>query len=517
MPKLTLENLGSVGILTDIPSWKIPNNAFTAVGNMRMEYSAANGFGKYEELADVPTSNPYHIVPFSTGIDYYWVIQCDDKIYAWDGTAFTDISSLVGYAGFDSSLKWSGINMGQILFSNHPNLYPEYWNGDILGQMTPLPYDASNSWSDVDLKCDILRGFKGYGIALGIHDASNYYPHMFKWSHPAAPGTVPSSWDHTITTNRAGENELADQGGKIIDAVALRDAMAVYKENSVWKIDWVGGNNVWSFKPVTHTIGALSSDCISEVKGGHVVFAQDDIYIFDGANIKSIVDAKIRQLLISYINSDYAYNSFIANHRPRKEIWFCFPDGDNEFASKAIIWNWQDNTFSIRDLDAIRHIQRGTLISPPEAWDDNIGIHWDSWIGPWGSRNYESIRQTLLGVSTAAKLVAYDIPLSSSVADFRSFVERTDLVLDDLQNVNIITELWPVVEGTKPLKIEIGSQMTPKGPVTWEQPFTFNPGTDRKISCRSVGALHAYRISSEYKEPWKLTDLEIVYEPTGVR
>jgi hypothetical protein len=142
---------------------------------------------------------------------------------------------------------------------------------------------------------------------------------------------------------------------------------------------------------------------------------------------------------------------------------------------------------------------------------------WDNWIGPWGSRNYDAVRRTILGCDVGADLAAYDVPLESSTPDFRSYVERTDLVIDDLETVNIVTEMWPVIESTKPVKIEIGSQMTPKGPVTWEQPFTFQPGVDRKIACRSLGALHAYRISSETKEPWRLTDIEFHYEPTGVR
>jgi hypothetical protein len=81
-----------------------------------------------------------------------------------------------------------------------------------------------------------------------------------------------------------------------------------------------------------------------------------------------------------------------------------------------------------------------------------------------------------------------------------------------------ITRIYPLVEGSSPLQIRVGSAQRAGGPIRWAGDFrTFIPGVDRKIDVRTTGEVHAYEIKSEGMTFFDLTGMDIEYSLAGGR
>ena len=94
-----------------------------------------------------------------------------------------------------------------------------------------------------------VRAFRSFLVALNLSEAGTPFTRKVKWSTEAAIQTVPSSWDETSSTVDAGEYELADTQGKIVDGLPLGDAFMIYKEDSVYSMTYVGNPFYLCFPP----------------------------------------------------------------------------------------------------------------------------------------------------------------------------------------------------------------------------------------------------------------------------
>ena len=55
-------------------------------------------------------------------------------------------------------------------------------------------------------------------------------------------------------------------------------------------MDFIGGNDVFSFNRVFDKVGLINSNAVVEAEGRHYCFGLDDIYTHDGTSKISIAD-----------------------------------------------------------------------------------------------------------------------------------------------------------------------------------------------------------------------------------
>ena len=97
-------------------------------------------------------------------------------------------------------------------------------------------------------------------------------------------------------------------------------------------------------------------------------------------------------------------------------------------------------------------------------------------------------------------------------------ITRQDLPIGGHEANTTITRIYPLVEGTAPLEIRVGSAQRAGGPIRWAGDFrTFTPGVDRKIDVRTTGETHAYEIRSKGGAFFDLTGMDIEFSPAGQR
>tara|TARA_R110002167_G_scaffold141191_2_gene329326 strand:- start:2210 stop:4441 length:2232 start_codon:yes stop_codon:yes gene_type:complete len=172
-------------------------------------------------------------------------------------------------------------------------------------------------------------------------------------SSVASPGTIPINWDpFAVGAGTADELNLADSG-RITAIRNLRGSPIVYTNNSITQLR-VSGSGLSSI-PVTTEYGAQSQSSVFEFKGNHIVIGSNDIYQFNGtANVTSLSDTRVRKYFFNDLHPTSFRKSKIVRNQQHDEIWIAYPSNSSSnsvgLLDKALVWSYQNNTWTKRDL-----------------------------------------------------------------------------------------------------------------------------------------------------------------------
>ena len=389
---------------------------------------------------------------------------------------------------------------------------------------------ASHSDDDpvfVNVFCKSMRAFRSFLVALNIKRGGVSYPRVVKWSTQAGIQGVPSSWNETTSTVDAGEYELADTKGDILDGLQLRDTFMIYKEDATYSMSFVGTPFIFSFRQLSPTIGAISKNCVAEFDGGHAIFGKGNFYINDGQRLKPILPQKLKEYVFTTIDGAQINKCFVAPDYGRTEILFCFTaDGAlTNHPNKAIVWNYITNTFTIRDLPDLAHIGYGNVGNPTTSttWASTT-TSWAGTTGPW-TMSYDLQDKVLLFADPSnTKLYRDGSGNREADTDMVSYIERTGLSMNeqgqpDHSTVKRISSIWPKmsISGSDSINVYLGTQMSTEGGISWNSPVSFNPNTQSKVSVRGTGKLYAVRFESTTDMNWELDGYSIEVSNVGKR
>ena len=379
----------------------------------------------------------------------------------------------------------------------------------------------------VNVFCKSMRAFRSFLVALNIKRGGVSYPRVVKWSTEAGIQGVPSSWNETTSTVDAGEYELADTKGDILDGLQLRDTFMIYKEDATYSMSFVGTPFIFSFRQLSPTIGAISKNCVAEFDGGHAIFGKGNFYINDGQRLKPILPQKLKEYVFTTIDGAQINKCFVAADYGRTEILFCFTaDGAlTNHPNKAIVWNYITNTFTIRDLPDLAHIGYGNVGNPTTSttWASTT-TSWAGTTGPW-TMSYDLQDKVLLFADPAnTKLYRDGSGNREDTADMVSYIERTGLTMNgqgqpDHTTVKRISSIWPKmsISGSDSINVYLGTQMSTEGGISWNAPVSFDPNTQSKVSVRGTGKLYAVRFESTTDMNWELDGYSIEVDNVGKR
>ena len=91
-----MENIGSVGIITDVPPQQLPLNTWSGGNNVRMLDGYVNKCAGFEEVLATCPVTPYYITPLEAGGNYFWIACGLAKVYVHNGSAWSNITRQTG-------------------------------------------------------------------------------------------------------------------------------------------------------------------------------------------------------------------------------------------------------------------------------------------------------------------------------------------------------------------------------------------------------------------------------------
>lgn len=526
MPIKRLANLGSAGVVQDLSQTELPPQAWTDALNVRFLDNSAHQFlGHGEVYAGAPVI-PYHCAAVNVAGVRYWLYAGLAKLYAVSAaggsTVHTNLTRQTAAVDVDYSgaaNAWTSTSLSGIPVFNPGNVTdpPQAWDLDIAHRFAVLANWPSNTW------CKSLRAYKNQLVALNVTKGSTNYPYMVKWSHPADPGAVPISWDATDPVYDAGEVDLAEGGDPILDGLQLGGTFVIYKEGSVWRMDYAGGVFIEQFTKVSGTSGAMNRNCIVEIdldgSPYHVVLTGSDVIVHNGQGASSVLDKQMRRKLFQLIDVTNYTRCFVFKNPFVNEVFICFPSAGQTVPDMALVWNYKDRTTTFRELPALNHANHGpveTGLSSPWSGD---GAPWDTDSTTWAGADFSPDLSRCMLASNGQKLFLLDSSTAFDGVAPTSFLERRSMPLGSPEGMKTITSLRPRIFGTAgdTLTVKVGGQNDdPYGAPTYDAATTFTIGETLSVDLMSTWRYPAIRIENDGSASrWRLDSLDILYDEGG--
>lgn len=508
MAIVRIPNAGASGLNRDLSQHEMPINAWTDAKNIRFLDGYAYQFLGHGEVYNTPSYAPQHVMPCAVGAQKYWIYASASKCFAVTNTGGVSVHTDITHATPRSGTvnQWTSTLLSGIPILNAgDSSYPMAWDMNLAHKFVDLSnWPASTS-------CKAMRSFKEFMIAMNITKSGSAYPFMVKWSHPAEPGALPSSWDHTDATKLAGEKDIADGYDQIIDGMQLRDSFMVYKENSTWRMDYIGGNYVFSFTKVFGKSGAMNRNCIADIDGYHVVLTNNDVIIHDGTTSSSILDKLTRRWLFQNIDVDNADKCFVFMNPFFNEVYICFPKIGSSSCDSAIVYNYKDKTVSTRELPNATHASYGPVDNGLVASWQQDSAPWDSDLSLWNGPDFvPNASRCILG-SADTKLYMLDASSSFDGVIPSAYLERRGLSLDFPEQIKLVRGIRPRITGSvgNTVLIQIGGQSDPFTEPVWSDVMTHTIGSTIANDCLVSGRYIAVKLATGTAFQWRLDSYDL--------
>jgi hypothetical protein len=461
----------------------------------------------FNPVYDPPSVPPYCLLNAQIGETNYWIYAGSSTTYAVQSTVHTDITHASGLqTNMDVSKFSLGLLNGVPYFNNALN-EPMYWDGNVVNKFVTLP-----GWVATE-SCAALVAHRFHLFALGIDGPAGNFPDQVKWSDAAAPGNVPSTWV-AAPTNEAGDSTLSDTPGAIITGANLRDALMIYKNGSIHRADYIGGQEIYGFRTLFVEAGALSRHAVADINGRHLVVTDGDIVVTDGTNISSIAERRRKRFLFNQIDQDNFQNLVVTYNRAKNEAWICFPESANSLCTRAMIYDVANDAWGDRELPGIAFAANGIIndTASDETWDVDEQV-WDADTSIWNSVNFSlSSRDLVIADPTATRI----LDVGKGAESMRSILSRYSMDFGEGERLKFIKRIHlridadPAVE----FKVRIGTQMATEDSILWGATQTYN-SNQQYANVLAMGRYVSWEISVNNSAPFRITGIDIEYELRG--
>jgi hypothetical protein len=293
--------------------------------------------------------------------------------------------------------------------------------------------------------------------------------------------------------------------------------LVIYKDDCLHFAQTVQSSSIFRFGRLPGETGLLARGCVVNTPMGHVLLTPGlDLVMHTGQGLQSLITGRMRTWLGNNINKQQAVRSFLVANTASTEVLVCFPTGTSATCNKAIVWNWKDNTFAIRDLPNVTYGSVGKVtMAGAYTWAGLAGRTWGTLpVGSWADFGGVSDLSRLIFTRSAPGLAMFDNTEQDVGSSFTATIERTGMHFDSPETVKYVRGVRPKIDaatGTV-VKVQIGASMVPDADPTWKDPVDFTVGTDIEADVDVSGRFLALRMYTTGDTPWRVrsTQLDIV-------
>lgn len=498
------------GVNKDLLPSELAPGVWSDVSNVRFSNGFAVKRKGVQAAYSTPSFIPYALLTYSTPSARFLVQGGLTVVKVDDGTTVTDITGTAPTGSIDD--KWTGGTLNGVLVMNNGKDDPTYWNGDTATNLATLP-----GWT-AGWKSDSIRPFKNYLVALGNTRGGGKQPHNVGWSSAAEPGAIPSSWT-AATTNDAGDVDLAETPGVMVDCLPWGDVNIVYKQDARYVMQYIGGNDVFSFQKLPGDDGLLARGCAVNTPKGQVFLSNGDVLIHQGGQAQSIVEGRLRRWMFANLDSTYATRSFLAVNPQFNEVWVCVPSTGSSVVDTVYAWNWENDTWGIFSIANLTAATTGLLSSGLSAGTfDSDTDSFDSDATTFNENEFTQNEQRLILATNTPRIGLAD----TGTLDFGSTVswsmEKTGIAFDDPDSIKVASAIRPHFKGLRGTQcsVYLGSSMTADGDPTYSTAGTFTQGTTNLVNRFSKGGRFlAVKFEGTNHQPLALRSYDIEFTKAG--
>ena len=533
MAILKVRDLAKIGVVTDIDPYDLPIGAWSFAVNARFYDGKVSHAPVWRKAATISADPRFAFVRRVAGaVDDLFIGYKTGRVFKWSNSVETDYS-IAGYVNSSVEDTWSSCSLANVLYVNRRDRVP--W-GLLPGASV---FTGITGW-DANWRAKIFRAFNSSLIALNVTKSGVNYPTLVKASDiVSASGTMPTTWDHTITTNNAVEVPLTDMQGEIMDACVLGDDLIIYGTTQNFAMRADSSVLAYSFRQLPFDGGAINAGCAVEVDGKHFVFGPSDIYVHDGLTKVSLVDGSVRKHIFGTMNAAKASQFFVSYNPNTKDISFNYigTDGHATFLSssgcnRAAVYHVPKGTWSFDDTPLLHAGVVASITVNSPTWATTTST-WENVGGSWQDLE-DGLKKVPVYVGEAnatyslvSALYCHDVygqgSIVNAVVDVNAtrpmYLERDGVDLDevgaDLRGYKHIISIYPqgrVDADSQPLQFSFGASDHFGKQVVFSAYQTYDTRTDHKLDFNESGRYLALRVRYDDYKTASLTGLDLDVE-----
>ena len=373
MPIAPIRSVGTTGIIKDTSPVLLPDNGWSDGRNVRFHNGSVEKIRGHESVLNL-SAEPDVLLFWNRPTTQFWVYGDAQNLFRVDASG-SEASIVPSGTTFSADGVWhaSVFNGGYTVVMNNTEDTPVYMQYGTAGNAQETMLTNLPDWPE-DTKAGVLRPL-GYALVAGnLVDESGsndlFLPGSILISNQAAPGGIPTSWtvgEANLTT--ADEFELS-QTSPIREIIDLRGQGLVFTEDSIHSISLATSPTTpTTVRDLNYNYGVLATGCAIILDNRVLAVDKNDIYITSGTGtIQSVVDNKNREYFFNNLHPTNYATTFIINNVPLDEAWICYPTKGNSenYCDEALIWNYRDNTWTIRDLQNTKCAWLGPIAEDDE-------------------------------------------------------------------------------------------------------------------------------------------------------
>ncbi|GAG98108.1 unnamed protein product, partial [marine sediment metagenome] len=177
------------------------------------------------------------------------------------------------------------------------------------------------------------------------------YPISFRYTVANKFCNSLSSGDAWSDTGSGARNMVQGMGSQIMNAVAIKDYVGVYKDKSISVLDYVGGSSIFATSVHIDGIGLLTQDAIVNLGTSHIFLGSDyNIYEWNGGWELIPIGNAVKNYIKDNLYVTNKSKCFAVPNYERTEAHFFIPIGTDDYPTRFLTYNWTDKTWALNTV-----------------------------------------------------------------------------------------------------------------------------------------------------------------------
>lgn len=325
------------------------------------------------------------------------------------------------------------------------------------------------------LKASSLAQFQNHIMLGNIFSGDQQGEYSISGSSLLDPSVTPFGveWNATVDPQTTDYIvfEVADDAAPIQTLRRIGSYLAIYKESSIYLTSY--NNGTYANQMVSTNRGLLAPAGLADLGDTHIIVSADNLYQFNGSSPVPFGDRVWQKWFVDAVSAtNRTLISAFVDQRFR-EVIFTLP-GTN----KAVVWNYQYDSFSTRDWP-FNAVGYSTNVPEAPTFDQLTGpMDAQGVIGQSGSTAIQAYN--LIAGNSDGGLYILDETADTAVTDeIVATLESKDFNFGTSDNFKILGGIdieSPLVTGS-PLQVYVATRRSLSEDLTWQGPFEYLQGS----------------------------------------
>ena len=230
------------------------------------------------------------------------------------------------------------------------------------------------------------------------------------------------------------KQRLEGAGGVINAVVPGSEVGAIFQEHAIWRLDFVGGDVIFSLSRVEPNRGLLIPNLAVAVGREIFYLSEDGFYMFNYTGSRPIGKDKINRTFLADLDSEFFYRVSALRDPDQTRIYVLYPGQGNVNGSpnKMLVYDWALDRFSEAEVTAevlVWFFEPGAHLDSPGTAEDPDQLEGDpDENDPPGNLSFDD-RATPVGSATIGAYNSSHVLSTFSGVNMTGTIETGDIEL----------------------------------------------------------------------------------------